>query len=435
MMIGAGVAALRRHTRHVVNVASFVATRLLAIAAFAASVPLFIKATSAADYGVVAVGFSLLSLSLLLDVALGYVTTQSVGRRLARTRRIHPELVAKVLAAYVTLSVILALLLVSAICLVPGLSTAQRSLYLWLPALLPFLAVSGVVAAVLQAHHELAYLNTSRFVFELGKAVAVAVSGLVFGSVAAVGPVLLAVVGLRAAGDLTLLRRRLGYVLPYPTLRATRRIYPLLRIGFPALGMVVLTLSVNIGDKLLIAFWFSSESVAWYSAAFDINTKAYMLSSAVNATMLSVIVRNHALKRGVDRQVAPGLMVAMVLAALYYLPVMLYSDRILSIWISPAFAVGSAPLASIMAAASVVYLAGNPFETALLGMGGARSVLTVYVIGIAIYFCSLPLAVHISGLEGFMWSYLLLCIALSSGWVVAYRRKRRGARQHEEAVI
>ncbi|MGE0496645.1 MAG: lipopolysaccharide biosynthesis protein [Ramlibacter sp.] len=427
-MMRAGMAVMRRQVRHLVNIASFVLTRLLAIGAFAASVPLFIRSASAAEYGVVAVGFSLLGLSLVLDVALGYVTTQSVGRRLARTGAIHPALVSKVMAAYLLLSLVMALALWCSIWAWLGMSAAQKSLYLWLPLLLPCLSVSGVAGAVLQAHHELAYLNLSRFSFELGKAIAIAVSGWAFGSVAAIGPILLAVVVLRAAGDVFVLRKRLGYALGRPSLRGLRRTFPLLRLGLPALGIVLLTLSVSIGDKLLVAAWFSPEAVAWYSAAFDINTKAYLLASAVNATMLSVIVRNHALRRGVDRQIAPGVAVALLLALIYYIPVMFYAKDILSIWISPEFAAGSAGLARIMAAASIVYLIGNPFEVALLGMGGAKYVLLVYLAGVAGYFASVPFTVHAAGLAGFMWSYLLLSVVLAAGWVIVYRRKRRDHR-------
>src|SRR5581483_8497585 len=48
------------NAKHLANFLSFVVTRCLAIAVFAVSVPIFINQTSGEEYGIVAIGFSLL---------------------------------------------------------------------------------------------------------------------------------------------------------------------------------------------------------------------------------------------------------------------------------------------------------------------------------------------------------------------------------------
>jgi O-antigen/teichoic acid export membrane protein len=111
--------AVSIHAPHIVNVVSFIATRLIAIAAFALSVPFFIRHTSEAQYGVVAIGFSLLGLSSLLDVAIGYVITQSVGRGLARSSSINHKLLHGLFSVYVYAAVLVAVLLAIIILFLP----------------------------------------------------------------------------------------------------------------------------------------------------------------------------------------------------------------------------------------------------------------------------------------------------------------------------
>jgi len=48
---------ITRYGKHIINFSSFILTRLVSILAFAFSVPFFIRHTSSAQYGVVAIGF------------------------------------------------------------------------------------------------------------------------------------------------------------------------------------------------------------------------------------------------------------------------------------------------------------------------------------------------------------------------------------------
>lgn len=181
---------MRRHIKHVLNFSSFVLTRLISIFAFALSVPFFIRHCSDAQYGVVAIGFSLLGWSAMFDVAIGYVITLSIGRMLARSGNTNQKLFQGMFSVYIyfasSMSVLILLILFFL-----KLSLLDRVYYGSLALLLPCLAVSGVVTAVFQAHNNLVYINASRFGFEICKALSLVISVLLSTNYAYVGPILL----------------------------------------------------------------------------------------------------------------------------------------------------------------------------------------------------------------------------------------------------
>jgi O-antigen/teichoic acid export membrane protein len=409
-----------RHSRDLSNVGAFLATRLLAIGLYAVSLPIFINRTSEAAYGVIAIGFSFISLSMLLDVAVGYVVAQGVGRRLARTGKRHLKLFNTLFWIYFLGAFALAMLLVLVFMNV-GLPDDERNLFIWIGLLLPALAISGIVAAVFQANNSLVYLNSSRFIFEAGKAAALIISALLFAEPDAVGPLLFVIVLLRALLDLWQLRVRMGYRV-YPTnFIEMLRYRPLLMMGLPSLWTVLLSLLVNIGDKLLIAKLFSKADVAHYSLAFDVNTKAYLILGAINSAMYAVMIRNHAMKRSSSTQIWIGLVTVVIIGLIYYLPLALFSKQILSVWVSPEFGAAASHLVPVFALASLAYLCGNVFEISLLAKGLSVKVFQIYCVAVFMYFITLLLLINRIGLSAFAWAYVIMNMAMFIGTSLSYR--------------
>lgn len=409
-----------RHAHHLSNVGSFLVTRLLAIGLYAVSIPFFVNRTSEAAYGVIAIGFSFLGLSMLLDVAVGYVVAQGVGRRLARTGKRHLKLFNTLFWIYFLGAFVLALLLVF-VFVALGLPVDERNLYIWIGLLLPALAVSGIVAAVFQANNSLVYLNMSRFVFEAGKAAALIFSALLFSETSAVGPLLFVIVILRAMLDLRQLSVLMGYRVHPPDFDAMRRARPLLRLGLPSLWTVLLSLLVNIGDKLIIAKLFTKADVAHYSLALDVNVKAYLILGAINSAMFAVMIRKHAIKQNSFTQIRIGLVAVVMIGLLYYLPLALFSKQILAVWVNPEFSEAASPLVPIFAVASVAYLFGNVFEVSLLAQGLSVKVFHIYCVSVSIYFLTLLLIVTRGGLYAFAWAYVAMNIAMFAGSFFYYR--------------
>ena len=414
---------LRQHAPHIRNVAYFLVTRAFSILAFVLVVPFFIHHASERQYGLVAIGFSLLTIAAVLDVAFGYVLIQSLGRRYARGRSLATGIVHGLFSVYVLLSsgvTLCGLMVVLAL----HLSTAETLMYGSITALLPALSVSGVVAAVFQARNQLKPINLSRFGFELAKAVALALSALVIGDISLVGPTLLFAAYGRAALDRRYLALQTGIRLSFHGIGQIRRYWRLARHGISSFYIVALTALVTIGDKILIKSFFSEDSVAHYSVAYDINTKAYLLVNAVNTAMFSVVLHRFARKSSIFAPLATSLVAVSLVAILYYLPLLALAPAILTHWVSADFATTATPLTRIMALSSLFYLYGNVFENALNAMGLAQQVLRVYLVSTVAYATVVALAIWQKALIGFMYSYLTLCAVLCLGFVLQYNRIR-----------
>ena len=418
-MLARAISVWRTQRKHIANFLSFVVLRVFALGAFAVSVPIFINNASEAAYGVIAIGFSMLGLTTIFDVGIGFVVTQLVARRVARRGSGYPGALNHLLWLYVSGASGLAVLALVSVVLAP-LSLREQFFYGCLACLLPFLALSGTATAVFQGHGDLVYLNTSRFMFEIGKGIAVALSGLWFADYPAVGPFLLVCAIARALTDIRVLKGRLGFRLAFPHRIVSRRALRLASHGAFSIGAAALTVAVHFFDKVLIAAWLTKEDVAYYSIAFDVNTKAYLIVHALNTTMLTVLLHNHARKVGSTRHLSFALAIVLSVAACYYLPLGIWAEEIVSLWVNPEIASHAAPLIRVMALASVLYLFGSIFETGLLARAVPRTVFLVMLFSVIGYALALALLSAKLGVMAFVWSYLILCTIYLAGTIVGH---------------
>jgi O-antigen/teichoic acid export membrane protein len=192
-------------------------------------------------------------------------------------------------------------------------------------------------------------------------------------------------------------------------------------LGLPSLWTVLLSLLVNIGDKLIIVKLFSKADVAHYSLAFDVNTKAYLILGAINSAMYAVMIRNRAIKRSSSTQIRIGLITVGVVGFLYYLPLALFSNKILTVWVSPEFGAAAAHLVPVFALASLAYLCGNVFEVSLLANGLSVKVFQIYCVAVSLYFITCILLVNWIGLSAFAWAYVVMNMAMFTGTSLSYR--------------
>ncbi|MCC2624734.1 MAG: hypothetical protein K0R14_607 [Burkholderiales bacterium] len=412
-------AFMTKHKEHILNFVSFIFTRLIAIIAYAISVPFFIRHNSDASYGIVAIGFSLLSCSALFDLAIGYVLTLSLGRGLARSGNKNQQLVSGMISVYIYLAIATTVLILLILAIL-DITLSERIFYGGLAVLLPFLAVSGVSAAVFQAYNDLTYINISRFSFEICKASALAISVLTMANYKFIGLILLVGAAARAVSDVLVLRKRTGYILKLISLKLARNYVRLILVGSYSFGVALVSLLILIGDKLLIKTLISSEAVAYYSFAFDINSKAYLLMGAINTAVYTLILRNHAQGRPSHIHIRIGMLGILILAIIYYIPLMFFSFNIISWLVASTFAMNTAKLTSLMSCASLIYLIGGVYGNALSAMGGTRYSFYAHTIAIGFYFILLFFLVKPFGVSAFMYAYLGLCIVLAIGLIYSY---------------
>lgn len=416
----------RKYEPHIKNILYFLITRLTAILAFVIVVPFFIHNASAEQYGLASIGFSLLTISTALDVAFGYVFVQSLGRRYARGKSIESSPAIKIFTFYINISTgIAAIGIVIALNL--GLTFSETLMYTSLAAALPALCISGCAASIFQARNQLKPINLSRFSFELSKALALAISGLIYNDISLIGPVILIAAYLRCGFDLFFVRKitNINFKYRLHSLKDYQKQIKLIGYGSHPLLISALTIPITIGDKIIIKKLFGAESVALYSLAFDISTKAYILVYAVNAAMLSVILHHHAIKNNTKSPLLVGLCSVTFLSIFFYIPLFIFASEIIGYWLPEMPSSEIVPLIRIMSLSSVIYLYGNVFEVSLTAMGRAKSVFFVYLIGVVFYWFAISVSSWSQVFHGFMYSYLLLTIILLSGFSFYYFKLRK----------
>jgi len=182
----------------------------------------------------------------------------------------------------------------------------------------------------------------------------------------------------------------------------------------------MLMFSINIGDKILIAISLGKEAVAYYSIAFDINTKLYIFVYAVNSAMFAVVLKRHVNKVKVFAPIAVGLIAVSCLGIFYYLPLYIYAPEILNHWLGSDFSENIIPLVRVMTISSLIYLYGNVFENSLLAIGRAKKILFIYFLGALVYWVCAIYSYWIQDIFGFMISYLLLSTFLFFGFLFLY---------------
>ena len=415
-------------TQYIIHVAAFICARGASIAAFVAAVPLFVARAGSGAYGVVAVGLSILGIGVLVDSSIGYVVAQSVGRRLARGKPIRQHVVNGLLTLYLSITAVVVIAAGTAICLQVE-NGAERTLYLTMIFSAPMIVVSAVVAAVSQAQNSLVYLNSSRAIGELGKAAALAIAAIQSEPIFYVGPLVLLGFSIRALVDTYMMRARSKLMLRLVSWKDARRLWRLAVHGGNSLGIVALSLLVLVGDKFLIKSLESPESVAYYSIAYELNTKLYVFVHATNAALFTMILRTRATYVGPWRHIRTGLSTVGVVILVVYLPIFLFSERILHLFFSDTFSRDAKELTSLMAIASSIYLLGNVMENSLTAMGKARSILPAYALGVAVYFLSLIPLHYTFGLAGFAYAYVAFMLVLATSFVATYFKSSKPTRQ------
>lgn len=420
----------RKYELHIKNILYFLVTRLTAIVAFIIVVPFFIHHASAEQYGLASIGFSLLIIATALDIAFGYALVQSLGRRYARGKDIAGSPTIHVFSLYLNIAIFIGLIGVIIISNI-GLTNPEILMYSSLAALLPALCVSGCVAAIFQSQNNLKPINLSRFIFEISKVSALTISAFFAKDISLIGPVLLIFAYGRSFVDLHYLYKLTGIRFSYkPRLALAKGHYwRIMAYGRHPFVMVSLMIPVTIGDKLIIKNLFGPDSVANYSIAFDISSKAYLLVNAVSAAMFSVVLHQHARKSSIFKPVLVGLIAVTVLLFGYYIPLAVFAKPILDYWLNNELSEQVVPLLRVMVVASILYLYANVFESALTAIGKAKELFHVYLLGAIAYWIGMYISYKNKILIGFVFSYLALCLSLLIGFLLIYFRHIKKQRE------
>jgi len=101
---------IQGRAEHVRNFLSFIICRGVALALFAVSVPIFLASRGGADYGRIALLFTMFSYITLLDLGIGYAVNLRFTRALTRGRSDAHRIVATAVPIYLVAGVLICVL-------------------------------------------------------------------------------------------------------------------------------------------------------------------------------------------------------------------------------------------------------------------------------------------------------------------------------------
>jgi len=394
---------LRNGQKHLKNVASFMVARVAAIVLYLAPVPLFISKQGAAAYGTLGLLLLVFSYLHVFDLGIGYAVNQRLARSLARDNQRGIDVIRYAVPVFL----VCALLVSSAMFLgarpiavfLTGKAEHVAALRV-LAIAVGFLMSSALLTAVMQAYNRVDWINYSRLIIDVARAlglfvgafaadgIAVAVAFTVGGSI--IKTVVDGGLAVRLLGSVTALRPRFRI----------RELVVNVRLGLPMVVSVVLGMLMTSADRVFVGRRFGQDALAHYSVAADVCSRAYFIVWAVTGSIYTLYVKRRAVRRSANDLIHASMVSVFVVAALFYLPLALFARQIIGLWLGSAFAQSSVGVTRIWAAAAVAYLLMCVYYNHLQGFGRPRMLALSGVLGFAVLIAGLFSLSTPFGIEG-----------------------------------
>ena len=367
-----------------------------------------------------------------VDMGMGYAVVYRLGRAIARGNRHHEKIAAEALPIYLTCSAIIGvtLALFATPMSVALLNDAAYSHLFRLAGLgVSLLIISALCVAVMQAYNRVYYVNLSRLMFDVVKAVAlIASAGSTGGLEMVLWITMIGAIG-KLALDIFLASHLLGtaaWLWPKISRRAL-----ILNIGVGA-PMFVSSLSsalINSVDKIVVTKLFSPATLGVYSVAADIHGKAFFMIWAVTGSLYTLLIQRQARRQSVRGLILFACIAALGIVIVYYVPLALFAHEVLAIWINDDFAEKGYGLLRWLLIPSCLYMTANIMEVYLQTAGETKRLGGVYVIALVVELFGLAILPQRFGIVGVVWAvslmYLSLVVCLGSLTI----RKAKGVRK------
>ncbi|HMS83233.1 MAG TPA: hypothetical protein PKD12_06255 [Nitrospira sp.] len=405
---------------HVLNFTSFFVSRGISLALFAMALPYFLNRVGEQAYGVVMMLFLLYAYPHVLDLGMGYSLNFRLGRAIARGSRRAHSLVQCSVPYYCALALLIGFGMffggsyISAMLL----NTRQYSeLFQWIGVGMAFSVLSTPCIAIMQAHNRVAWVNFSRMFLDVVRSGAMVITVMAGGRLECLVFITVAGSASKLVIDLFLAAKLFGGF-RWITPRFVRKELAF-NVSFGLPGMLALVSGMMIGsaDKIYISRFLSLDALAEYSVASDLHVRAFFLVWAVNGSLYTVLLRREVrgIKTGSLIHVSLG--AVLVVFTLYYVPLTIFAEDLISWWISPAFAANSFSLVQWLLPSSLFYLVASVFENILQTRGKILQVSIGY--GLAVVTLILALAVLPGqwGIHGIPLAYGLMYLVLMSTFI------------------
>jgi O-antigen/teichoic acid export membrane protein len=405
-------AGLSRWSEHAQNMLTPLFCRVTALLVYAAGVSVFINRRGEADYALVGMLLMLLAFSPLLDFGVGYAFTIRLVRALVRGGHDTWSLVMDAWALFLALAIALASIgylgstsIGSVIFRDSPHATEIFLAFLTAAVLL----LDALPSAVLQAQNRLSALALSRFLSDASRSIVVLTGGLWDWPTTTIFTFFIAI----AIGKLAL-----TCSLAFSKITNIRFVWPrkqsikiLLWIGAPMGSCVLLSTVFNLFDKVIATRFLTPEVAAQYIVSVDLNIRAYFLIWAVHGALYTPFIRQATMGLKSGSLLRTAMAAVAIVTACYYVPLFVFAEPVLALWINPTFATEASPIVRVFAITSVIYMLVDA-HTILLR---AHRRTTPQIVGL-----SLGLAFAASGglMAGFRENPLALALSVLIGHLV-----------------
>lgn len=418
--------------QHLLNFSSYFFSKALSLALFAFAVSYFLRSKGEIAYGVISLVLLLYTYLQVIDLGIGYAVVYRLARAVSRGGRENWKIVAGALPIYLACSMVIALVLV--------LVAKPLATFLLGDALhyrlfqlagigAGLLILSALCVAVMQAYNRVYFINLSRLLFDIVKAVA-----LIFGVEAEqdLNYVLwITVLGAFAklAVDVSLASRLLGTKAWLRPRISPRSLYLNLSVGAPLFVSSLSFAIINSVDKIVVTKLFSPAVLAVYSTVTDLHAKAYFLIWAVTGSLYTVLIHRQTRGQSVRNLIRLAALAVFGVLVLYYIPLAVFAREILSIWINDDFAAKGYGLLRWLLVPTCLYMVANIMEVYLQTAGAGRRLGHVYVLALLVQLGALSILPQRFGVTGIVWAvslmHLSLVVCMTALVVLSLRKKAR----------
>lgn len=370
--LASAVGGLKRRGAHVKNVGSYFIARVFAIALYLVPVPLFIEHHGSASYGTLTLLLLVFSYSQFFDLGVGYAVNQRLARAVAR----NSSKLTVIVQTAVPLFVLFGIAMSAALFLLSnrlGTFLFGRTEHVYalkaIAIAMGLLTLDALPVAVLQAYNRVDWINYSRLLIDTTRAMGVFIGAFVTHGILVAVAFTIAGVVAKIFIDTILSNRLLTSPFAFKPRFALRSSALNIRLGLPMVVSVLFGMLMTSADRVFVGKVFGQAELAHYAVGADLCSRAYFLVWAVTGSIYTLYVRRRANRKSADDLIRVSLISVGIVTVGFYLPLAVFAKQIISIWISPAFAVGSVAITRIWAAAAVAYLVVCVYYNHLRGFG------------------------------------------------------------------
>jgi O-antigen/teichoic acid export membrane protein len=415
---------------HFVNFGSFFANRLISLALFAFTTSVFINRAGSQEFGILTMLLLIYNYISVADLGMGYAVGYRLTRAVSRRNFDYAaRILQRALPFYVLVggcASILIFVFSSDISMLFTKTEGYSLIYKVISLGILPLVIDTLILMLLQSYNKVYLINLSRLIYDVFRAAPLLLAA-VFKSDLLEKIMIIVVSGcyIKLATDIYLCYKLIGSLTWLKPVLVFKELRFNIKYGIPMLLTLVIGMIITSIDKFYISNFLSMEDLAYYSVALEVNVKAWFLIWAVTGSLTTVLVRRNVLNISTRDIEKLSMVSAGVIFILYYMPLIIFANEILALWINSDFAEKSYRITRILSVASLFYMLYAVKHNILQAEGRFLAITGIYTAGLTLLLISLLVLPKYFEAEGVACSYVLTYAAFVVSAAVVMRKIRK----------